>query len=172
MRSLVLVLALAQPISTPPQTDTVVERGRAGPVAIGASAESVYDRFRERAKLVDLKLEGMLSPALELRLFGAQTTMIAEIGAANNRLVITRISVVDPSVRTKDGIGVGSTYDELRARYRVDWVGSGEGGYYARVESLGISFQLDSSRRQNLSEVRDPNAVPPDVRVLSLLLTR
>jgi hypothetical protein len=70
----------------------VVERSRVGPVSIGAAAESIYREFGDRARLIDLKLEGMLSPALELKLFGSQpvASLIAEIGPADNRLVVTR----------------------------------------------------------------------------------
>ena len=81
------------------------------------------------------------------------------------------VAVVERA-RTKDGIGVGSTYEELRSRYSVDWVGSGEGGFFARVETLGISFQLDTSGRAALSSLRDPRQVPKHVRVVSLMLTR
>jgi hypothetical protein len=156
------------------QNAIVVERSRVGSVAIGAPAESIYREFRDRARLIDLKLEGHLSPALELKLFGSQlvASMIAEIGPADNRLVVTRIHVIDPSLRTKDGVGVGSTYEELRLRYSIDWVGDGEGGFFARVESLGISFQLDASGPTSLRGIRDPDRVPKTVRITSMMLTR
>jgi hypothetical protein len=167
-----MVIAL-QSAPAPPE-GMVVERGRVGPISIGATAESVYDKFGSRARLVDLTLEGMLSPALEVKLFGSQLvgSIIAEIGPANNRLVVTRIHVVDPGLRTKGGVGVGSTYEELRSRYSVDWVGSGEGTFVARVETLGMSFQLDTSGPKPLWAVRDPHQVPKDVRVVGIMLTR
>lgn len=170
---LLAVLAALQPAS-PPQAPITVERARVGPVSIGASAESVYQEFSDRARLVDLKLEGHLTPALEIKLFGSQLTpsVIAEIGPAGNTLVVTRINVFDPGLRTKDGIGVGSTYDELRSRYAVDWVGSGEGRVFARVEALGISFQLDTSGPPPLWSIREPGQVPSGVRVVGMLLTR
>ena len=82
MRLHVLVLFVILQAAAPQQETLVVERGRAGSVAIGATADSVYSEFRERAKLVDLRLEGHLSPALELKRFGAQLvpSIIAEIG--------------------------------------------------------------------------------------------
>lgn len=167
-----IVLVLQQLASDRP--GIVVERSRVGTVSIGAPADAVYREFRDRARLVDLRLEGMLSPALELRLYGAQlsASLIAEIGAASNQLVVTRIHVIDPSLRTRNGIGVGSTYGELRSTYTVDWVGSGEGSVIARVEALGISFQLDTSGPTRLASIRDPSKVPSDIRIVSMLLSR
>ena len=170
----VLALILLLPQVPADRSRIVVERSRVGTVSIGATAEAVYREFRDRARLVDLKLEGMLSPALELKLFGAQVSasLIAELGAANNELVVTRINVVDPTLRTRDGIGVGSTYGELRSKYAVDWVGTGEGKAFARVESLAISFQLDNSGPTPFWSIRDPSKVPVDIRIVSMLLTR
>jgi hypothetical protein len=157
-----------------PQQSFVVERARVGPVSIGGTADSIYREFGDRARLIDLKLEGHLSPAIEIKLFESQlvASIIAEIGPANNQLVVTRIHVVDPSLRTRDGIGVGSTYGELRSRHQVDWVGSGEGKVFARVEKLAISVELDASGPMALSSIRDPEKVPAGVRIVSLMLTR
>ena len=174
MGSIVFAMVLALHAASTLQGPMIVERSRVGPIALGATADSIYQEFGDRARLIDLKLEGMLSPALELKLFGAQVvpSVIAEIGPVNNRLIVTRIRVVDPSLRTKDGIGVGSTYMELRSRYAIDWVGSGEGTFIARVEALGISFELETSGPKPLWSIRDPNEVPKDVRVVGMMLTR
>ena len=53
---LAIVLALHQ--APPGHPRIVVERARVGPVSIGAAADAVYREFRDRARLVDLKLEG------------------------------------------------------------------------------------------------------------------
>ena len=152
----------------------VVERGRVGPIAIDSSAYAIYDKFQGRVQLVDLKLEGTLSPALEVKLFGSQLvpSVIAEIGPTKDGLVITRINVIDPTLRTKDGIGVGSTYGELRSRYSVDWIASGEGSVGARVEKLSMTFALDTSGPRPLWAIRDPAQVPNEVRVTAIMLTR
>jgi hypothetical protein len=51
-------------------------------------------------------------------------------------------------------------------------VGSGEGSAFARVEKLANSFQLDTSGPVALWSIRDPEQVPADVRIVSLMLTR
>jgi hypothetical protein len=152
----------------------LVERARVGPVSIGAAAEPIAREFGDRARLIDMHLEGQFSPAFEIRLFGAQAgaSLIAEISPSNNQLVVTRIRVLDPRLRTKEGIGIGSTYADLRSRYSVDWVASGEGDFFARVESLGISFMLDMSGEQKARTGRNAALVPGDVRVVGMLLTR
>ena len=115
-----------------------------------------------------------MSPALELKLYGAQlsASLIVELSAASNQLVVLRINVLDPALLTTDGVGVGSTFGELRSKYTVDWIGSGEGNVFARVEALGISFGLDTSGPARLASIRDPSKVPADLRIVSMLLTR
>jgi hypothetical protein len=171
---LMATLIALLPMLTSAQDVPVVERGRVGPVAIGALAETIYGEFRDRARLIDLKLEGHLSPALEIKLFGAQATasLVAEIWPSDNKLVVTRIRVLDARLRTKEGIGIGSSYADLRSHYSVDWVGSGEGDFFARVEALGISFALDMSGVQAAGTIRSPARVPADARVVGMLLTR
>ena len=173
MRIGVLVMLMALHSAAAQRETIVVERSRVGSIAIGAEADSIVREFGDRARLVDLKLEGMLCPALELKraVTQAGASVVAEIGPAGNRLIVTRIHVLDPALRTSEGIGVGSTFAELRSRYRVDWVRSGEGGFYARVDSLAMSFSLDTSGAP-LWRIRQVTEVPSDVRVVSIMLTR
>jgi len=126
-----IAFAMVIVLQAPVQQPMVLERARVGPISIGATAQSVYDKFGDRVRLIDLKLEGMLSPALEVRLFGSQLvpSIVAEIGAVNSQLVVTRIHVVDPSLRTTSG-------------------------------------------PKRLWDIRDPNQVPRDVRIVGIMLTR
>jgi hypothetical protein len=164
-----ILIALLAP--QPPQNTLFVERGRAGPVSIGVVAENVYREFD--ARLIDLKLEGYLTPALEIRLPGSErTSLIAEIGASGDTLVVTRIRVLDPRLHTKEGIGIDSTYADLRSRYSIAWVAAGEQYFVARAEPLGISFMLDVSGQPGLRSIRDPTSVPDDVRIIGMFLTR
>src|SRR5262245_12321948 len=56
--------------ATPPNLPSI-ERHHVGPVEIGADAQRIYEAFpASRRELVDLGNEGMLSPALLLRLPG------------------------------------------------------------------------------------------------------
>lgn len=173
MSWLAILVAVATLLAAPPLVQTwVVERGRVGQVAIGDTAESLVEEFDDRARLVDLRLEGQFSPALELKLVGAQLapSLVAEIGPSKGTFVVSRIHVLDPAIRTKANVGVGSTYAELRAAYPIEWVGAGETGFFARVEALAISFELDV--RSQVPQIRDPGQVPGSTRVVRMMLTR
>jgi hypothetical protein len=92
MLTAILTALLTAPTA---QNALIVERAHAGRVAIGAIAQDVYQQFG--AHLIDLKLEGFLTPALEITLSGSDApSMIAEIWPSGDKLVITRIRVLDP----------------------------------------------------------------------------
>jgi hypothetical protein len=169
------VLTLA-PQALAPQITVVIRQHQVGPVALGATAQSIYSAFRGRSRLIDLALEGHLSPALELSFPETQVSggVIAELVPRNNELVVWRIAVTNPNVRTDKGIGVGSTVDQLRSSYRVTGVGSGEGAVFVMVAELSASFKLDTSRpgSDQLWRIRDPQRVPGAVRIVSVLLFR
>lgn len=177
MRVAVLACLVVSGYQAPVSQDRVVIGQRqVGPVAIGASTQSIYKTFRGRCRLIDLALEGHLSPALELsfpetRIEGG---VVAELVARDNDLVVWRIAVTNPNVRTEKGIGVGSTVGQLRSAYRLTSVGTGEGRVFIVAEEFGASFELDRSRPggDRLWQLRDPGKVPGDVKIVSVLLLR
>lgn len=169
------VLALpCQPLSA--QRSPVIRKHEVGPVSIGTSAHVIYSMFRGRSRLVDLALEGHLTPALELSFpeTRADGGVIAELVPKANDLVVWRIAVTNPNVRTEKGIGVGSSVDELRSHYAITGIGSGEGRVFVRVDELAASFELDRSGAggDRLWKIREPNQVPSRTKIISILLTR
>lgn len=149
MLLLVLVASvLASPYQPlPAQGSVVIRKHEVGPVSIGTSAQAVYSMFRGRNRLVDLALEGHLTPALELSFPETRFNggVVAELVPKGNGLVVWRIAVTNPNVRTEKGIGVGSSVGELRSHYAIAGVGSGEGRVFVRVDELSASFELDRS---------------------------
>ena len=173
--TLILGMYLAfAPLGLAQQGPFTIRRGQVGPVAIGASAQVIYGMFpADRRRLVDLQLEGELTPALELTLPGSgqRGGVVAEL-AARNQLEVSRIWITDPAVRTEKGIGVGSAVTDLRAAYRLAWISAAEGRVYLRAEELGASFQLDrtGSRGEELDLIGDPSKVPGEIKIIGILL--
>jgi hypothetical protein len=174
VRIAMLAVLVALQSAVPPPAPYVVERSAVGPVAIGASAQSVYEAFRSRVKLVDLQKEGDLSPALELKLVASQPnpSLIVDIGAKGSTMIVTGILVLDKTLQTKDGFGVGSTFGELRARYAIGEISQDEGCFCAWVEALGMAFRFDGAGRPALFSIRDPAKMPSDVKIAGIYLSR
>lgn len=160
--------------SVTPQPSLTIRKHQVGPVAIGDSAQTLYARFRGSVRLIDLALEGHLSPALELtfpetRLDGG---IVAELVPRDNDLVVWRIRVTNPLVRTEKGIGVGSSVAQLRSAYRLGRVASGEGRVFIVVAEVRASFELDRSGPggDRLWRLQDAEQVPGDVKIVSVLV--
>jgi hypothetical protein len=174
--AMLAIVAVCGYQALPARSSVIIRQHQVGPVLIGASAQSIYAAFRGRSRLIDLALEGHLTPALELSFPEAFVDggVVAELVPRDNDLVVWRIAVTNPNVRTEKGIGVGSSVAQLRSAYRTTGVGSGEGKVFVRVEELGASFQLDTSGPggDTLWQIRDPQQVPGDVKIASVLLVR
>jgi hypothetical protein len=130
--------------TTHQQTNFILARGQVGQLKIGMTADEVVALFgNQRMKHVDLQLEGMPTPALEIRLgnvSAAKASLVAELfPPAENR--VWRVSVFDRRFKTADGLGIGSTLGQIRARHKVR-VGVGEGGVGASVEDLQMTFDF------------------------------
>ena len=171
---LVLGLGLVHCAESAEDAGDLIRLEQAGTVKIGDEAQHVYEQFpKSQRKLIDLELEGSLTPALSISLPNStvERSIIAELSPRDDRLVVWRIKVLDPALRTTEAIGVGSTMGELRASYKVTWIGTGEGGVYAYVESLSASFELDPTWYWQISRESDPDKIPAEVKIASILLT-
>jgi hypothetical protein len=128
----------------------------------------VYESVPDH-ELVDLALEGFLTPALRLTLPGLRQRggITAELVARGNQLIVYRIIIEDPVLRTESDIGVGSTVDDLRRVYAIRSLGYGEAGFFVRVDELAASFLLDGGD----PSWRDQSSVPGNLKVVRILLT-
>jgi hypothetical protein len=150
-------------------SDFELQKGKAGPVELGQTVDQLYAPFgRDNVQLVDLFLEGLFSPAVQIRIPGAesQPALVARIREwPCAEFSVWGITVRDRRFRTKDGFGVGSQLGELRKRYTAE-VGWGEGERIAHVAALGMTFMLDDSAEStDLWTVRAVWIVPQPVQV-------
>lgn len=133
------------PESLSPSADFRLAPGRAGALRLGMHADSVLAVYGPGiVREVDLQLEGMPTPALEIRLPEGpadRPSLTAEFNPQTR--MVYRIRVRDPRFRTGEGIGPGSTLNDLRARHSVRDIVHGEGNTVAVVPGLGMSFLLD-----------------------------
>jgi hypothetical protein len=128
---------------TNPQ-NKVLSVHKVGELAINMTANEVYNLVgKENTTLVDLYLEGMYSPALALS-DNKRTSASLLIELVCDK--VWRINVNDPIYKTKEGIGVGSTFGDLKKKYTVNSIEVGEGNVFAYVEALDMSFCLNYTK--------------------------
>jgi hypothetical protein len=141
---------------------------------IGITVDDLYSKYdRKLTKLVDLYLEGTFSPALEIYLNESEKkapSLVAEI-VWRKDWVIWRINVYDERFKTDKGIGVGSTLDDIRKSYKVDWITFGEVGFFARVKEIGMSFALDIVNiPRKWHKTGNQNLIPDSTKVIWVLI--
>jgi hypothetical protein len=160
--------------------DLTMARGRVGEIKLGMSSNDIYAAFGKKlTRLVDLQLEGMSSPAIELFKTEAQRDN-PEIIFELDHDKVYRIQVHSRQYRTDKGIGVGSTFEDLKRVYGVKhpkqiiW---GEEGFYgAVVRELGMSFSLDINKTMkpaqidNFNQTSDPGRIPDETKIDSILV--
>ena len=130
-------------LSGQPQTDFTLARGRVGALRIGMTADEVVALFgAPRVKKVDLHTENPdPEPALEVRLgslSASNPSLTVELHPGNK---VYCVQVFDKRYKTTDGLGIGSTLGQIRARHELK-IGVGEGNVVAYSDELGLSFDF------------------------------
>lgn len=133
---------------------------------------------------------GMSAAALRQAVAGARDTSWMQEGSQERGTVfplqggrslavlsgdtVVRIEVRDTVVRTREGLGVGSRLEELRAAYGRACAGTGEGTLVVWFPSApGISFALDAPLPGQPEQIlRNPDRIPGTARVTRWWLRR
>jgi hypothetical protein len=123
-------------------------------IEIGMIVDDLYEAYdRSSLRLVNLNLEGMFAPAIEVSDSLGHKRFVVEfrspppeqVRGPGSQWQIWRIRVYDPQCRMVSGIGIGSTVGELQSTYGGLGRGSGEGTSYAISREMGMSFALSPS---------------------------
>ena len=162
-RSTAFALLLSASIAAGQYDSFQIRDTHVGRAHVGMTVEDFYSAFdRREVKLVDQDLEGVFSPALEVRSNG-HVLLMGEVDKRDGACIIFRITVKDPRFHTTRGISVCSTYADLERAYPGLKILMGEGRQFAFSETESLSFGLDA-------DIRKP---PADrSRVASILILR
>lgn len=155
------------------RTEFLIEENKVAGIAIGDDAESVLQRYRGNARLVDLQLEGTYSPAYYIKPEGAsrEDAIVAELSDGKVPVII-RIMVYDSAFRTHSGIGVGSTIGQVRSHHKITSVRTAEWSCGILVEELAMGFSLDISElHKEADSWENPDDIPDNVKIQCVILT-
>lgn len=148
----------------------VLQDGSAGLFEIGIIREKVEELALEYGNVeiteIDLMTEGMPAPALQLT-FNNSEAIILQINERDS--AVYRIEVYSSLFTTGDGIGIGSTYDDLENNYSFDGVARSDGGEpLVIVPEAGMSFVIEPGDWWQTGNVE--GEVPGDAKVTAIIL--
>ncbi|MFC1607471.1 hypothetical protein ACFL47_05825 [Candidatus Latescibacterota bacterium] len=162
-------LVIAESIEKP--QPFLLRKGAAGKLKLGMSKNELYKQFDEKlTELTDLKLEGHYCPAIAIYLSDEsneekqQPNLIAEITQKKD-WTVWRIRVYDKRFRTKEGIGIGSTFGEIKKLYDFGWSHHGEHMLCAEVKDLKVHFEINGWFSK---KTRD--SIPDDREIISVVV--
>jgi hypothetical protein len=142
------ILLVVLSASTAPTDDFLLDRHRAGKIVVGMPEAAIYQIYsQEITRKVDLQLEGMPTPAIQVFLTKERTTPSLVIRLDGPQPGVFGIDVRDARFKTRDGIGVGSSLGQLRRTKKKLFFVVGEGTIAAVVDDLSMSFTLLTDRQ-------------------------
>ena len=118
----------------------------------GEDIKTLYPAYE--VKEVDLLLEGMPAPAIEV----LQDNAVVFVAELRDNGIVYRISTRDKRFKTPKAIGVGSTFGEARSKYgSPEFSSEGEGGFYSafNIEGGYISFSLNTQGKYPIVSPED-----------------
>lgn len=141
-------------------------RDQLGPARLGMSAAELR-RAVSGARDTTWSQEGMTERGVVLPIQGGQA--LAMLSGDS----VIRIQVNDRGPRTQEGLGVGSSMEELRGAYGRACAGAGEGIVAVWFPAApGISFALDAPFASVQQFQQDPSRIPGTARVTRWWLRR
>ena len=166
IKSLILTVFLLPFLQTGSET---IEFRKVGKVEIGMQADELYGLYPQSAlTLVDMRLEGTFSPAFNISQKG-KTSLVIELDCDK----VWRIQVLSEDYLTDQGIGVGSSYQELRKSHELIEVIAGEGNV-AVSTGKNISFLLNAKQlidsKVDLDKPLRLSNIPGHIKISKILV--
>ena len=167
----------AQPEETPSESDSVTEAilytlkpGIVGVFAVGSSEHDTFEASlvysNGTIEEIELVAEGMAYPALKMN-FEDSGSILLELSDTDR--TVCRIDINSPLFKTEEGVGIGSTYDDLLSNYSFNGISWGDNGDpLVVVEEAGMSFLLDPGDWWQMGEVQ--GEIPGDTEVTSVII--
>jgi hypothetical protein len=156
-RSLIFVTLIAlSAVAALAADNFLLARNRVGRLTISMPKSAIYVVYPRRiTKKVALQLEGFPTPAVQVFLAKSRLTPSLVIRLDGPVPGIYGIEVTDARFRTSKGVGVGSSFGQLRATEKLSFV-TGEGVIGAVSKELSMTFDLDvdSATENRLYELR------------------
>jgi hypothetical protein len=137
----------------PAADDFVLARNRVGNVIIGMPESAIYMVYpRQITKKVDLQLEGNPTPAVQVFLTRDRQRPSLVIRLDGPVPGVYGVEVMDSRFKTAKGVGVGSSFGQLRKTEKQLSFVSGEGVIGASAQDLSMTFSLaiDSATESRL----------------------
>ena len=156
------------------ESEVGVQRGAVTDSAVTAEAPPPPEAAAPRDRLGPVRL-GMTAAALRQAAAGARDTTWSQEGMEERGMTVpvgegralavldgdsvSRIEVAGAEPRTAEGMGVGSSYAELRATYGRPCAAPGEGFLVVWFPAApGVSFALDAPAAAGSAALRIPNS--------------
>jgi len=151
---------------------SLLGNGRAGLFEVGMSGETIAEIAQAYGDVeleeVDLMLEGMHAPAIEIT-FPQDTSESLVLELDIEDATVYRINVYSDSFVTDRGTGPGSTFSDLQDNYRFEGVFWGEtGNPLVIIEELNASVILVPGEWWNIGILEEN--IPPDTKISSFLI--
>ena len=123
-----------------------IRPGSVGGYALGSTeAQVIAQAGAGHVKRESYEAEGHRFRAIEI--YDSDTTrtpdLVLQLNCREQECRVRQIIVNDRSFHTPEGIGIGSTYKQLKAHYPLQYLGWGEGALVAVARDAPISFAFD-----------------------------
>ncbi|MCL2027816.1 MAG: hypothetical protein FWG79_04935 [Bacteroidales bacterium] len=139
-------------------------------VYIGQPVSELISIFEKQYEVVRgvISLEGDDYPAYDVF---ENDELLFQVELHPDRLETAhRIWIYSPQIKTQKGIGVGSTYGELKSKYNIAWV-SEEGGLNVWVEGLSALFRMTGEFPEDFDWSRlDKESMPESLTIQEIML--